>query len=438
MKQLKKYAWLTTIFILVIVVSIMLTYGQEREANPEHEGLSESLQSRTTSIVDGVDPTNNIETPEPQQGNMLGTLPINIGHYTSTFVRQGNELYYLVPRDYVRKDTIGDSMIENNNYAVLGGSSPSKAYINVVGDWVYYVGLDKIKSKITSDCCDNYFKYDLLRASTDGSKVETVVEELYSNVFNGEYNSNAAKYPFIVIGDSVYYTRQEPKSEELSAKLFTGHYYSVQKFNLSSRENSFVTEGRIYGANEYQLLIEYADNMYLLYNLDDGQKLMGINDFINRLESTSQEGISRVGYLWMDSQRNHLFAEVNNDSDSGRYKEIVLIDIETGDTSNILTYQSSIGLRLGDEVRAHAISEDWIYYIDAELQGMFKKNIVTQEQVKLSDEYMIHKWESNSDLFEVPGDGWIYYSKDHQIYRLKDDGSIQEFIDGNVFGYIDF
>jgi putative cell wall-binding protein len=295
--------------------------------------------------------------------NVYGNMQGNITNY-GLVAEQGDWIYY---------SNNGLYKINKNGTGKKQVSSDQALFVNVVGDWVYYL-------KVSEDENESNKIY---KVRTDGTGKTKVVDDICFYV--------------TVAGDWIYYMNAtSPKGEGIYKVRTDG------KLNTKLVSANFAYDISVSGDWLYYSLGEFYDD---------------VQSEINRIkiDGTSKQNI----YNCDDLDGGFMGTIVSGDW-------VYFMDAKPNDTQDDLFYRiyktkkdgsGKAEMVLEDQVLDYNVYDGWIYYLsDEENPELYKVKIDGTEKTKLNT--------SGTALINIAGD-WIYYisQNDDNLYRVKIDGT---------------
>lgn len=362
--------------------SILLKHNQNFQEGHNYElfikeiKTKDGLKTLSKGIVFPFEIKKNIHVEEKfNMGNSVsnilnGGLAVQCGEYIYYSNIYDNDSLYKMNSD-------GSEKVKLNNEETM--------YMNILGDWIYYISKDGIH-----------------KIKTDGSE-----NKIIKKVNNGE-----DFFYLYAVGDKLYYR-----------KYLLSEYYDkwvVCRINLDgSNEKQYMTKGFVHNVTVYGDWIYYNGNP----TIDGAYKI--------KLDGSCDESIPNETY------RNNIKDFWNLDSTS---YETFFIDNIIGDNNNLYVsiYSDYFGSRkiystdesfnnihplsIGD-VTAFNIKNDWVYYTpSSENNALYKTKVNENTPVKLCT------FEGEICSINVTKD-WVYFqiyketTDTFELYRAKLDGT---------------
>lgn len=263
--------------------------------------------------------------------------------------------------------------------------------IDIDGEKIYPISIDIKDEKEVGDWV--YFRYMLKETYGDDVVIYPALFRYQEDVYVAERVNNRACYSFEVVGDCVYYLDSTMGFQD------HGELY----VSRPDGKNERILDDELY---DFQIV----DEKYIYYTYRHDTVGVGLEGHaLHRMNLDGSE-IMVVAYevSGIDIGTSHFNYKVENGwVDCGTFK------MELGEPAN--GYEKIVFKDIGDN--------DWFYYVTNRLMKARKDG---SERVELDgvDDYYYE--------IEKIEDGWIYYIKGGERYKIRTDGSGKEAITDSV------
>jgi len=351
--------------------------------------------------------SNSVQTPHTQQlvinANTVGNSAFNLKSarwYEASFAHQDKWLYYSFEGHGIHR--ISDNGDENDIEKL---SSDNGYYLNVIGEWLYYITEDSTSHSTSQE-------YVIKRVKIDGSKEERLIENILTieaplfvgngYIFFTNITSNGKPI--------VYKTDLEGQYQTIigSGYLETVNFVSEVLLTYEAREN--YDDYYVFNAYTFDGNVSYAYNTVIeSFNYDADFGYIHVYDIPDSLDYIVCAG------NYYDYARNYFLVGIVSGT-TGDARELTLYDNNSFGYDNTIYY------------------DNILYYAGSPIEDSSNSELGTEGIYSIENHVRESLLNDAPDIYSlfIPGDGWIYYKRlygnDSAWFRCTLDGQNEEYV----------
>lgn len=330
--------------------------------------------------------------------SVLGVPSYGIYFYSYSPVKRQDQMLYFIGPDAIKKIPVGGS--EADIQIILDGLADKygKVYeFQVVGDWVYFMSQYR-SPNINSYACQIM---QLCRVRTDGMFCETIAD----NIIRPKHLNSEDFNTFVVYGDEIYYTG-------ITETQTSATEYDVESQLCRYNPNTGITEvlerKKVENPNSDSYVISsYNSTTMLIKNLEDGTVYLYYYDDESFTEAPAGIAEFRNYDFYDDGVGGYIGYRVGTlrafNESNGYSGEIILDSVNPAGVAQVTKSEMVI---YGDQIFAN--------FTDANTSSGLQV-IENGEHKKINGDF--------GRNLSFPGDGYLYYTYDVNLYRVCPDGS---------------